>query len=552
MLFSYKGIDKTYKYKRGLVEAKSEVEVIKKIKEEEDVIVIVSINRTSNNKTLYKIRSSFNSRLENIENRLNSRTNKIIQKDKQKTKKAKTSKDSLGNKSPILRGLSKLTSMELKAPSFNKKRSKKIVMDEDMYANLQNMFKEQQSYEGINDDYGIELTETARPVDLSENKVKKTERVQRREKADGKKIDWSLIDNNDSPEIKDNMKIRVKEKEIIMFTRRLHIMLSSGVPLLSSLESLRETSSKEMSRVLAKVTDDIQLGNSFSESIAKFPRQFNSTFVALVSIGETSGSLEKSLRDILKMKDQEQKVSRKIKVASVYPIVISVVLTVFMIAAYLFFIPKFEEQFTSQNMELPRFTQVVFGIANYFPYVLGSIILIIVVFMFLKKNIPEVNYLYKRTVDKLKLKIPTIKNVSSALYMYSFASNIALMLDNGIRLSDTLTLTGKTIDNIYLKNEIEDISNLMVHGLTFSESLREQENFEEILINIALTGEKSGKMVFALSQVAEYYEQELSRQIDSLLELVQPVSILLIGLTIAPIIIAVYLPILDMSSGALM
>ena len=335
-----------------------------------------------------------------------------------------------------------------------------------------------------------------------------------------------------------------------MFTRRLHIMLSSGVPLLSSLISLQETSSKEMSRVLASVNEDIQLGHSFSEAIAKFPRQFNTTYVALVSIGETSGSLQKSLKDILRVKDQEQKVSRKINVASVYPVVISIILVVFMFAAYMFFIPQFSEHFEGIGMELPQFTQLIFGIGEFFPYIFGTIAFIVIVFLFLKKNIPEVNYMYKRYADKIKLKMPVIKNVTSASYMYSFSSSIALMLDNGIRLSDTLSLTGRTINNIYIKNEIEDVANLMVHGLTFSESLREQENFDEILINIALTGEKSGKMVFSLNQVAEYYEQELSRQIDALLELVQPLSILLIGLTIAPIIIAAYLPILDMSSGA--
>ena len=104
--------------------------------------------------------------------------------------------------------------------------------------------------------------------------------------------------------------------------------------------------------------------------------------------------------------------------------------------------------------------------------------------------------------------------------------------------------------NMKIKVKEEEVIMFTRRLHTFSEALREQENFDEILINIALTGEKSGKMVFSLNQVAEYYEQELSRQIDSLLELVQPLSILLIGLTIAPIIIAAYLPILDMSSGA--
>ena len=556
MLFSYKGIDSEYKYKRGMIEANTQFEAMDKIKETEGVIIIIHLKKTSNSKILNRMRVNFNVRLENIENRLNNRTNRIVQKDKQKQKSKKKRKagSELLEKSPILRGLNKLRSVNISLPG-GRGGSKKIVMDEDMYTNLQNMFKERESSDDTDSEYNVEVSRNENldtpAVDLGESKIKKADRKQKRDKSAGKEIDWSLIENNENdPEVKGNMKIKVKEKEVIMFTRRLHIMLSSGVPLLSSLVSLQETSSKEMSKVLASVTEDIQLGHSFSEAIAKFPRQFNTTYVALVSIGETSGSLQKSLKDILRVKDQEQKVSRKIKVASVYPVVIGIVLAVFMSAAYMFFIPEFSKHFEGLDMELPQFTQFIFGIGAFFPYIFGTIAVIVIVFLFLKKNIPEVNYMYKRYADKIKLKMPVIKNVTNASYMHSFSSNIALMLDNGIRLSDTLSLTGRTINNIYIKNEIEDVANLMVHGLTFSEALREQENFDEILINIALTGEKSGKMVFSLNQVSEYYEQELSRQIDALLELVQPLSILLIGLTIAPIIIAAYLPILDMSSGA--
>ena len=335
-----------------------------------------------------------------------------------------------------------------------------------------------------------------------------------------------------------------------MFTRRLHIMLSSGVPLLTSLISLKNTSSEKLEMVLSKVIEDIQIGRSFSEALSKFPNQFDTTYVALVSIGETSGSLQQSLKDIIRVKEQSEKIDRKIKVASVYPIAIGAVLVLFLIGANFLFIPKFSAQFEAQGTELPQFTQLVFGISAYFPWIMGAVVLMIMMFIILDRKIPEFHYLWRRNWDKFKLKAPVIKNVSNASYMYSFSSNIALMLGNGIRLSDTLTLTGKTINNIFLKNDIEDVSNLMIHGLTFSESLEQQENFDVILTNIASTGEQSGKMVFSLEQVAEYYEQELTRQIDSLLELVQPVSILLIGLTIAPIIIASYLPILDMSSGA--
>jgi len=548
MLFSYRGLTSEYSYKRGTIEAESEIEAMKQIKENEEILVIINMKRISNVKSINKIREKLNVRLAKIENSINKRTKAYISKKdaKEKAKKMKSKKPqekSIANKSPILRGINNLTS---KLGKSKPSKPKQVMMDEELYANLQNMFKSQSDPKEIVQDYNIEFQQD----DISENKIEKKEIPKKREKSTGKKIDWALLDNEDSEEVKDNKKIKVKDKEMLLFTRRLHIMLSSGMPLLSSLLSLQETSGKNLSKVLYGITEDIQMGTSFSEAISKYPRQFNYTYVALVSIGETSGSLEKSLKDILTVKEREQKIAKKIKVASMYPIAIGSVLILLMAGAFLFFIPSFEEVFVEQGIEMPVFSEIVFTIAGIFPLIIGAIVLLGVIFTLLRKNIPEVNLLYRRYVDKFFLKMPIIKKVNNASHMFSFSSTIALMLDNGIRLSDTLSLTGKTINNIYIKNEIEEIANLMVHGLTFSEAIKEQENFDEILANIALTGEKSGKMVFSLKQVSEYYEDELTRQIDSLLELVQPVSMLLIGLVLAPIIIAAYLPILEMSSGS--
>lgn len=554
MLYSYKGINKEYKYKRGMIEAKSDVEAISKIKETEDVIVLVSLTRTSSNKMLVNIRTSLNKQLEIAENKLNEQTKKLIRKDREKKLKKKTvdkeQDDSLANRSPILRGINtlanKLKSIEIKMP---KKSSKKIVIEEDMFENLQNMFKQAESLEAIkNTDYNMEIIRAEES--LSSQKVKKAPLQKKKDKNEGKKLDWSLLETKDTPEIKNNMKIRIKQKEIIMMTRRLHIMLSSGVPLLSSMESIKNTSSEKLAQVLDSIISDVQRGIPLSEALAKFPRQFDTTYIALISIGETSGNLEKSLEDVLRVKEQEQKVKRKMKVASVYPAIISIVLVVFMIAANLWFIPQFKNQFEQQGLQLPAFTRIVFKISDYFAYIAIGMGILIAIFIVLKRNIPEVNYMYRRYYDKLKLKFPVIKKLNNASYMYSFAINISLMLKNGIRLSDTLTLTGKTIDNIYIRNEIEEIGGLMVQGLTFSEAISQQEDFDPTLTSIAMTGEKSGRMAFALQQVADYYEQELTRQIDSILEMVQPITLLLIGLIIGPIIIAVYLPILNMSSGA--
>lgn len=549
MLFSYRGINSEYKYKRGYIESETELDAMDKIKEEKDVIVIISLKKAYNIRGLSVIRENLNTQLENFENKLNDRTRKAANKEREKAKKGKSSskeedsKDkSLANKSPILRAINKLVSRN-KAPV----KGKNIVVSEDMYDNLQEMFKERTESEQREaaTSYNSEYIED----ELANKKVQKSDRKQKRESVKGSELDWSLIENDNNPEYKKNMKIKVKEKEMTMFTRRLDIMLSSGMPLLNSLLSLQETSTPALSAVTESITDDIQQGSSFSEAISKFPRQFNYTYVALVSIGEKSGNLEKSLKDIIKIKDQQRKINSKMKVASMYPIVIGVVLVALMAGAFLFFIPGFEGLYEDQDMEMPAFSQVVFAIAGIFPVIIIGAVILIILFTILRKKIPEVNYTYRRYVDKLALKTPVLGKVNNASYMLSFSSTIGLMLDNGIRLSDTLSLTGKTINNIYIKNQIEEISQLMIHGLTFSEAISEQENFDDILVNVVLTGEKSGQMVFSLKQVSEYYDEELTRQIDSLLELIQPISILLIGLSLAPIIIAAYLPILELSSN---
>ena len=353
MLYSYKGVNKEYKYKRGMIEAKSDVEAISKIKETEDVIVLVSLTRTSSNKMLVNIRTSLNKQLEIAENKLNEQTKKLIRKDREKKLKKKTvdkeQDDSLANRSPILRGINtlanKLKAIEIKMP---KKSSKKIVIEEDMFENLQNMFKQAESLEAIkNTDYNKEIIRAEES--LSSQKVKKAPLPKKKDKNEGKKLDWSLLETKDTPEIKNNMKIKVKQKEIIMMTRRLHIMLSSGVPLLSSLESIKNTSSEKLAQVLDSIISDVQRGITFSEALSKFPRLFDTTYIALISIGETSGTLEKSLEDVLRVKDQEQKVKRKIKVASVYPAIISIVLVVFMIAANLWFIPSLKTNLNSRD-----------------------------------------------------------------------------------------------------------------------------------------------------------------------------------------------------------
>lgn len=531
MLFSYKGITKEHRYKRGVIEANSSSEAIVKIKESEDVIALIHLKPLGKFQSLNSFRMKLNEKLEVIENKQYEKMKKSLEAKNTKKKDKKKKAKSVSEDSPILKAINKAITKYKKEDLSNEA----LIARREMENSIVNYNSKD-------------------PVIFKEEKIqepRKRSNEKPKDKEEGSSLDLSLLGAEETQEMKKNRKIKVKEKEMTMFTRRLHIMISSGMSLLNSLITIQESSSKELSQVISRITDDIQKGSSFSEAISKFPRQFNSTYVALVSIGEKSGSLDKSLEDIIRVRDQQAKINNKMKVASMYPIVIGIVLVALMAGAFLFFLPKFEEMYSEQDMEMPMFSQIVFGVAGVFPIIMVILGIMIVALLIARKKIPEVDFAYRKIADKLILKLPVVSKVATASYMYTFSSTISLMLDNGIRLSDTLELTKRTINNIYIKKEIENISLLMVQGQSFSESLEGQEFFDEVLVNIVNTGEKSGQMTYSLQQVSKFYNDELTRQIDSLLELVQPVSILLIAIVLAPIIVAAYLPILEVSSGGL-
>lgn len=550
-MFSYKGIDIDYKYKRGTIVADSELDAIEAIKAQKDIVVVVSLKKVSSIRGVNEIRESLNTQIGGFENKLNEVTGKIVRRrrksvlksdDKKSKETEEVKEESLLERSPILKGINNMIS------NITPSSRRKVIVDDDMYSALEDMFEEREDKNKRGDGrpaVEFEFQESMDSAKLSE--VKKSTAV---ESKGDKKVDWSLLDISNDPAVKDNKKIKTKSKEIIMFTRRLNIMLSSGVALLSALMLLQKTSGESLSIVLGRVIEDIQNGHSFSEAIAKFPNQFSATYVSLIAVGETSGGIEQSLKDIIKTMEQQEKVKKKIKVVSIYPAVVGVLLSVMMVLGSIFFLPMITDMYDdASEASMPQFTKVVLAIMDKVPYIMLGVTVFIVIFSIVKSRVPEVEYLYRSYIDKFKLKIPVLNDVTNASYMYSFSSTVGLMLKNGIRLSDALSLTERTVNNIYIKDHIRNMSELMIHGLTFSEAMGEQEYFDELLSHIVMTGEESGQMVFSLEQVSDYYEDELMQKVDSLMELVQPITIILVGLIVGVVLAAIYLPILDMSTG---
>lgn len=539
LLFKYKGIDLTGEMVDGYLESENKKSALYSLKREKDIVALIYIKRKIDNPVVNNVRTSIESTQKKI-------TKKTLESKQIKKAKELSKRNDLkqGKTQPSI--LSKLKKFSL-SNMFNKVNMPGIVINKTIYKNSA-------------DDYENQEFEQFRERNLAHESAgheviitRTSSRPQRKNLNDGKTIDWeSLLPEEQTIEMKKNAKIKIKEKEIILFSKKLNMMLSSGVSLIRALTILKDTSNKKLKNVLDGVIDSVQRGHSLSVSMAQYPRQFDSVYVSMISIGETSGSLTKALKDVIYYKEKNMNLKKKLKSASIYPSVIGFVMVIFLLLGSIFFIPMFKDMFAEQGADLPFLTTLVFDIADKIPLLVFIAIIATIGVIALRKSNRSFNTAFKKIFDLILFKIPVIKTVISANYMFAFSSSIALMLENGIRIKDALILTQRSIKNLYIKSEIASASDLMMRGFSFSEAISKQPHFDSLLVSVLLTGEEAGKMSESLREISEYYDEEVNRQITNLMEIVQPVFILIIALIVAPVIIAVYLPILDLSSGSML
>lgn len=577
MLFQYIGVDKKNVRISGLIRADNKDKATQKIKNETEVVLLTSLKETVDIKPLNTLRIAVNKQKQQLnysflaleDKRKQVKIENIKKKDEKKKQNEaakreriyQTSRKSLKetennipkgsllqmdiNTENILNLLNQVKSIEW--PGLGRKKEQleeEVILNQDAYNELLNIFQERQEEFG-----NVGQIQQTGIIDTIQNEVS-----QNKEKQEPK-IDWSLLESEITDESplaqREPVKVKIKPDEILMLTRRLQIMLSSGVSLVNGLMILAEDDNEDVQKMLNYIVEDINAGHTFSEAIKKFPKQFDNTYVSLVSIGETSGSLAVTLNDVVDVMEQNIRVKKKLKSAAIYPSIIGIVLGTVVVLGSIFFIPMFEEIFEDVGEGgLPGLTKFVFTLADFVPLIVGILIVGLVIFNILKSRSLSVKRKYIEWKSKVLLKMPIIQNVTNASEMFTFASTMSLMLKNGVRLNNALILAQDATNNVYLKNEIAIASLMMTNGYTLSEALKQQTYFDNVLINIILIGEETGEMSFALNEIARFYGEELERQIENLMSMVQPVSMILIGLIAAPVIIAIYLPILDMSSGA--
>lgn len=340
----------------------------------------------------------------------------------------------------------------------------------------------------------------------------------------------------------------LSRKQLIEFSNNIGIMLNAGVPLITALEELMEDAdNKYIQKMLADIIKNIQGGDSLNASLKKRTKDFPELYVSLIKIGEETGRLSDIFFNCAKHYKRIDDLIKSSRKAMLYP---AFVLTALVLAAFVFlalvFPPLFKLLF-DLGVELPLITRIVMAISNvlkdqWYVFVLGTVLFIILIIA-LRRHKPT-----RFWFDMAEIKIPIIKHLMIQLRMTFFLRYLALLLNAGVDILKGLELANASTNNLAVQEKISEARQKVIEGEAFSSALRRIDFVPNTVIRMISVGESSGTMSEQMNYLADVYNEELERRIDTAIAMLEPVLIFVMaGLALA-LVMAVLLPLYNMVS----
>ncbi len=341
---------------------------------------------------------------------------------------------------------------------------------------------------------------------------------------------------------------KATDKDLIVMTKQLSVMLMSGLPVNQSLNILStQQANPQFGKVLDGVRKAIEDGNGLGAAMGRYPKSFDSLYLSMIKAGEESGRLPDIMGKLLTYIEKSAKIKSQVKSAMMYPTVVIVVAIAVMLLLLGFVVPVFASQFKGAGKQLPAITQFVVSLsdfvkASWWKMGLGGAAVIFSLSKF--QETEKGRYFF----DALSLKAPVLGDVMRKIAVGRFCSTMGSMLTSGVNLLQALTICATSAGNVviekfvlYCKSEIET-------GKQLSQPLSSTTLFPKMVISMIQVGEQSGKMDTMLEKVAVFYEEEVDEALKTMLSLIEPMMIVGIGIMVGFLVIAMYLPMMDLGS----
>ncbi|WP_232567842.1 type II secretion system F family protein [Photobacterium iliopiscarium] len=342
---------------------------------------------------------------------------------------------------------------------------------------------------------------------------------------------------------------QMKPEDVTMVTRQLATMVESGVPVVQALTLMANSHHKaEMRATLIQVTNQVEAGSSLSKAMRSSSPLFDKFYCDLVDTGEQTGHLGQVFGRIAVYREKAEAMRKKIIKAMIYPSMVSITAILVTVLMLVFVIPQFAAIFSGFGAELPWFTRQVMKasdfLINYGLYLGLGLLFTIIGYRYSYRHYYRFHY----RMDKLSLKLPLVGGVLLKATISRFSRTLATTFNAGIPLLTGIQSAGKTSNNLYIEQAIDEVYNSTAAGMPLYLALRQADVFPELMLQMVMIGEESGALDDMLNKMAQLYEDDVDNTVDNLGQILEPFIIIILGIIIGGLLVAMYMPIFSLMS----
>lgn len=341
----------------------------------------------------------------------------------------------------------------------------------------------------------------------------------------------------------------IKNKDVVILSKQMSTLFTAQVSALRIFQLLAAENEKPALRnVLIEVADDIQSGSYISAALSKHPKVFNPFYTNMVKAGEESGKLDETFLFLADYMERNYEVTSKVKNALIYPAFVITTFVAVMVLMLTVVIPKISTIIVESGQDIPVYTKIVISASNFLVNFGPLFLILIVIFGFL-----GIRFLLsdngKNFASRLKLNLPYVSKLYQKLYLSRISDNLNTMLTSGIPMIKSLELTADVIDNTVYESMMAEVINDVKSGFALSDAFGKHEQIPGILVSMTRVGEETGKVGDILKTLARFYQREVTTAVDTLVDLIEPLMIVLLGLGVGFLLASVLIPIYNISSS---
>jgi type IV pilus assembly protein PilC len=346
---------------------------------------------------------------------------------------------------------------------------------------------------------------------------------------------------------------KIKTDDLVMFTRQLSAMVGAGVPMLRALSSLADhvAENPNLKKILLGVIKDVEGGMSLGDAMGKYPATFNEVYVNMIRAGEAAGILDDILNRLALQQEKNSTIRKKIKSAMSYPIVLITITILAFFGLMIFIIPQIGTILTDlggEDAQLPLITTVMLEISDFFIQYWYLVIAIFggmgfAFFAYVRTEKGRYNF------HSVLLKTPIIKKIIMKIAVARFTRTFSALIEAGVAVLQAIEVTSHAVGNAVFAQALREAEEEVKIGKAFSEVIAANPIFPPIVSQMLLVGEETGQTDTVIVKVADFYEEEVDRSIESLSSIIEPIMIVIMGSMVGLIAVSVMLPIASLAQS---